>query len=154
MLVLKNSKVSYFCTVSYGVGKYAQHKGSFIQSSNTTLEDLEKSFSNDDFDHYDWSHTDVSFKIENMYSLFEGRHELPFNKGAIFSSFSFDKREGVKTSLYNELLNEGGMLIVTGLTPALTEFLSEFSNSVNFKKNKLTLLHFDSNTKTYWEQSF
>jgi hypothetical protein len=97
---------------------------------------------------------DTLNKLETTYSLFEGRHELPFHKGAIFSHFGFNTKEGVKTKLYDELLSNGGMLIVTGLTPALTQFLSEFSNSFDFKKKKLILLHFDSNTKQYWEQVF
>jgi hypothetical protein len=84
------------------------------------------------------------------YSLFSGRHELPENEGALFNSFDFVSFKGNKTELYNkakeELRNEKEVsLIVTGLTPALTEFLSETKNL----KGKLFLLHFNAETKTY-----
>jgi len=58
-----------------------------------------------------------------IYSLFSGRHELLANEGLIFSGFDFNSFKVIKTDLYDEQLNNGGYLLVTGLTPALIEFL-------------------------------
>ena len=103
------------------------------------------------------------------FCLFAGRHELPTNEGAICTEFDFATKKVVKSELWQVLLNEGGKLLVTGLTPALTEFLAEFSaehrvrlddiyhcpekyyNS-DYQCPRLTLLHFDAATKEYWEQ--
>lgn len=64
------------------------------------------------------------------FSLFEGRHELPANEGALCSAFDFESFSAVKTDLWSaalESLKKGQdiTLYVTGLTPALTEFLGE-----------------------------
>ena len=91
----------------------------------------------------------------NIFSLFTGRHPLPENKGAICSDFDFDRFRAVRSSLWSEALHklkdgQEVRLIVTGLTPALTEFLSEA-----FKENasgKLILLHYNSSTQQYVEQ--
>jgi hypothetical protein len=103
------------------------------------------------------------------YCLFEGRHDLPSNQGAIFSSFDFSTFTGVKTPLYKELMNNGGKLLVTGLTPALTSFLAQWTtrwycpnhliaHEANMSSDviipTLVLLHFDNSSKTYVEQYF
>ena len=101
------------------------------------------------------------------YTLFEGRHELPSNEGAIFSSFDFDTKKGVETPLYWEAMSasiKGGIkLIVTGLTPALTQFLrsvklsavnSHDCNEEDDTSANVTLLHYDRETNSYWEQAF
>lgn len=90
------------------------------------------------------------------YCLFSGRHELPPNVGPIYESWDFDTLKGVKTPHYEELMKEGGDLIVTGLTPALTAFLSEFVKKYSDKKVKksLYLLHYDSAKDMYWREKF
>ena len=92
-----------------------------------------------------------------IYCLFLGRHELPQNEGPIYSSWDFEKNTGVRTPLFNELVRNGGQLLVTGLTPALTEFLISFNlywSSTFLLPPKLILLHYDSKTCEYWEQVY
>ena len=99
------------------------------------------------------------------YCLFEGRHELPKNEGAICTSFDFATKKVVKSSLWLEAVNEFHCkIIVTGLTPALTEFISDWCNQWTYNRGdvyaqqdalgfaKLILLHFDSQSGEYWEQ--
>ncbi len=102
-------------------------------------------------------------------SLFEGRHELPTNEGAICSDFDFSTFKAVRTELWEKcidrLYKDTVKLIVTGLTPALCEFLVEaVNNNSSFHTGyqigeykdcptgSLILLHYDSVTKDYWEQ--
>jgi hypothetical protein len=99
------------------------------------------------------------------FCLFEGRHELPTNEGAICTSFDFTTKKVVKSSLWLKAVNEFNCkLLVTGLTPALTEFISDWSNQWTYNRGdayaqqdvlgfaKLTLLHFDNESGEYWEQ--
>jgi hypothetical protein len=109
----------------------------------------------------------------NKYCLFSGRHELPENEGALFSSFDFETYKGVKTPLYDEMFshlnnNETCYLYVTGLTPALCEVLSRFSflktevlNDLAYgyanelkPVGRLVLLHYNAVTSTYKEVEF
>jgi hypothetical protein len=105
-----------------------------------------------------------------IYSLFTGRHDLPDNSGAICESFDFTTNKAIKTPLWNELKENGGKLIVTGLTPALTEFLSDYTSfnyvpvddvyhnardfDADYNHAGLILLHYDKNSNSYWEQKF
>jgi glutamine amidotransferase-like uncharacterized protein len=88
------------------------------------------------------------------YCLFEGRHELPSNSGPLFSAFDFESRKGVRTDNFSSAIQaledgEEVAVLVTGLTPALAEFIFECPQGA-----KLTLLHFDANTKQYWPQKW
>jgi len=85
------------------------------------------------------------------YSLFAGRHELPTNLGPICESFDFANRRANKSDLYDEAVAYNGTvkLYVTGLTPALTEFLAQRVKG----SFPTVLLHFDNSTNSYWEQS-
>jgi hypothetical protein len=100
------------------------------------------------------------------FCLFEGRHELPTNEGAICTSFDFITKKVVKSELWKIARNEPHCkIIVTGLTPALTEFISDWCSEWTFNRGDLymncdmltgfadlTLLHFDSQSGEYWEQ--
>ena len=98
--------------------------------------------------------------------LFKGRHDLPKNKGAIFSAFDFSTFKGVKnnkvyTAFIDAVINKGAFLLVTGLTPALTEILAEITRKVvleleqyGYSNAKLTLLHYDKNKSCYIEQVY
>ena len=101
------------------------------------------------------------------------RHELPENLGPICSDFSFNIFRSVRNELWKrciEFLSHGTVkLIVTGLTPALCEFLAEacandaqghsmyqssFDTGYECEEptGSLILLHYDSVKKDYWEQ--
>jgi len=98
------------------------------------------------------------------FCLFDGRHELPSNSGAIFSSFDFSSNRGVRTINFEKLIglldnNSPVNLIVTGLTPALVEVLTEVTQRVTLGTYEggmplaeFNLLHFNPNTKDYWKQ--
>ena len=103
------------------------------------------------------------------YCLFEGRHELPTNEGALCSGFNFNTLKSDKTPLWKEALQEleGGNNIgiyVTGLTPALTEFLHHadhcmweaglYDNNAPLRKCCIMLYHYNSQTGEYVEQTF
>jgi len=101
------------------------------------------------------------------YSLFKGRHDLPSNEGAICSEFDFNTSSVVKNEInWNALLNEGGKLIVTGLTPALVEFLTAwkykwymhtadmYAQYQGENCPRLILLHYNNVTLNYWEQNY
>ena len=126
---------------------YSKCRGIFENDSNwerffgKKKEYIQELVESEDDDNYDFT-----------FCLFEGRHELPTNKGAIFSSFDFGTMRGEKTMNYDLLLKNGGQLYVTGLTPALTQFLSDFTNQSN--KPTLVLLHFNNSTKQYVPQFF
>jgi hypothetical protein len=90
------------------------------------------------------------------YCLFEGRHELPENEGALFLEFDFETFRGIKTNNYFEALKEIARgqqvtVLVTGLTPALTEFISDAIH-VNVNQGSLILLHYNSEKKKYQPQ--
>jgi len=96
------------------------------------------------------------------YSLFEGRHELPENQGAICTSFDFTTNKVVKSPLWDEAIEacrrgENVELYVTGLTPALTQFIghswSAYHNMWADGGINLTLLHYNSQTGEYWKQA-
>ena len=88
------------------------------------------------------------------YCLFEGRHELPDNRGAIIKEFDFNWFENIynveKLNEIKDVLRDGKkrvFIIVTGLTPALTNLLHEL------EYNKMvTLVHYNSQKKYYIEQ--
>ena len=99
--------------------------------------------------------------------LFEGRHELPENEGALYKSFNFNTWKGIiadkelfekavlcATNCYNN--NEWLQLYVTGLTPALTDFIKTVYRNAELWYERvivnLTLLHFNRETGKYWEQ--
>ena len=102
------------------------------------------------------------------FCLFDGRHELPENSGAIASGFDFETKKPIKTALWYAALmalTKGGCrIIVTGLTPVLTDFIREAVGVTHYRgsdvyakhdtsrSESLVLLHFDSQKKEYWEQ--
>jgi hypothetical protein len=91
------------------------------------------------------------------YCLFEGRHEVPTNEGAIYEAFDFTAKAGIATQHWTDAIQHlanGGIvhLYVTGLTPALTEFLSYVKE--NFIAVDLVLLHHDRESNGYWSQAF
>lgn len=85
------------------------------------------------------------------YCLFEDRHDLPENEGAICSSFDFTINKTHKFPRWFNLLFEGGYLYVTD-SPALTEFLKDCIE--HGTRSKIILLHYNNNTKEYFEQVF
>lgn len=93
-------------------------------------------------------------KNELKYCLFSGRHELPENEGAIFEEFNFSSYKGVRTKLFDQAVsalrsNKKVILYVTGLTPGLTEFLSETK-----QYQTLVLMHYNSQTREYIAKKF
>lgn len=103
------------------------------------------------------------------FCLFEGRHELPTNQGAICTGFNFATFTAEKSPLWEEALrSEDCEIYVTGLTPALTQFVAEWAkanintiedsyggeaySTVDFVSNRLVLLHFNSEKKEYVRQ--
>ena len=94
--------------------------------------------------------------MKSLFCLFKGRHPLPKNKGELFQSFDFNTFKGVPTSYYAMALNSLSQhktvnILVTGMTPALTQFLSD---AVRIQKGDVILWHFNSNTKQYETQLF
>ena len=91
------------------------------------------------------------------FSLFEGRHELPVNEGAVCSGFDFAKFKSERTDNWQKLLVaideewEDVLLIVTGLTPALTELLGEIGQ-MSHRKAHFFLLHYNAATSSYVKQ--
>ena len=119
----------------------------------------------------------VKKKATVTVALFEGRHELPANEGAICSFFDFDSFRAIRTPLWEkclETLRNGGevKLYVTGLTPALSEFLKEVmkiatSYYIQFESayydpnepepdplGRLVLLQYNKEKNEYEEQIF
>lgn len=104
------------------------------------------------------------------YCLFAGRHELPANEGAICDSFNFESFTVNKSQLWDVAVKSDDVrLYVTGLTPALTQFIKEWvkhhldhDHSLSTMSGKmggdgvirgsLVLLHFNNQTSTYVEQ--
>jgi hypothetical protein len=114
-------------------------------------------------------------KIVKTYALFEGRpgHNLPANDGALCLDFDFATKKVVKSKKWQEALTLAKnsevpvevRVIITGLTPATTEFLAAFVDCYTFKSwdwymkpeydqkpVSLILMHWDKYTNTYWEQ--
>jgi hypothetical protein len=86
------------------------------------------------------------------YSLFSGRHDLPENLGPIVSEFDFGTFKCVPTPLWDdalETLQRGDYvtLYVTGLTPALTEFM--FAAAAVNGLRGLLLFHYDRENQSY-----
>ncbi len=104
--------------------------------------------------------------MNKIYTLFSGRHELPENLGPICTDFNFDSFKAVRSPLWEKCIDDildGNKvkIIVTGLTPALTEYLTCVMNlqKTHFilgipLKGQLSLLHFNASTKEYVEQVY
>ena len=100
------------------------------------------------------------------YCLFAGRHELPQNIGAICTDFDFSTMQTVQSDLWEQSLQDiidgkNVEILVTGITPALTEYLSAVLSIRNAANNygidllgTLSLLHFNNATKEYVPQKF
>ena len=97
------------------------------------------------------------------YCMFEDRHILPKNRGAIYKKYTWSTKRLVKThqweeSLYNVKMGNTIRLYVTGLTPVLVEFIKEYIKIKiqNIKDDQpygdLILLHHNKLTKKYEEQ--
>jgi hypothetical protein len=107
-------------------------------------------------------------------ALFD-RHSLPENDGAICTGFDFESFSAVKSPLWDTCIDyltefENNYdhreleVIVTGLTPALTQFLAELTQKFMEKtyegvwlagySRKLKLLHFNAVTSQYVTQEF
>ena len=90
--------------------------------------------------------------------LFDGRHDLPENAGAIIQSFDFETMKPEYSELFNEQIFPLFFskekfcveLYVTGLTPALTDVIREFAMAECL--NSLVLLHFNHATSDYVKQ--
>lgn len=85
------------------------------------------------------------------YSLFDGRHPLPDNLGAIAQQFDFVNKQVSKSDLWDQAVQDsrlGVFLYVTGLTPALIQFL----NDVKSVQGNVVLLHYDNASGSYWQQ--
>ena len=92
------------------------------------------------------------------FCLFEGRHNLPFNEGPLYSSFDFTTYRAEPTPNLNRVVNllndhQKVRVYVTGLTPALTQFLSEVRWHIN-ATGDLTLMHYNKETDSYCQQDF
>jgi hypothetical protein len=107
--------------------------------------------------------------MTQTFSLFQDRHELPVNLGAICEGFNFKTFTAEKTPLWQKAVHSKDCEIyTTGLTPtpALTEFVSEWvkenlyveegeysGEKYSFiRENKLCLLHYNNVTKQYVRQ--
>lgn len=114
-------------------------------------------------------------KTKKTACLFKGRHPIPENPDPVYIDWDFksnspkvffpppiieghpdcldSKRQSLEVELL-KCLEEGGevRLYVTGLTPALTYFLSRAIFSASEGKGNLCLLHYNSETGSYWEQ--
>ena len=102
-----------------------------------------------------------------VFTLFEGRHTMPPNEGALCSDFDFSTKTAVRAEGWEKALNffsinfkdalaskedvnEDLAIVVTGLTPALTEFISVCVKRQYHRG--LTLLHYNRDTDSYWQQ--
>lgn len=100
----------------------------------------------------------IDYLEPRVFSLFEGRHKLPDNEGALCSGFDFETFQAIPTDCWGralQTLSEGNdvKIYVTGLTPALTQFLSHVQRYM-WKAGDVILLHFNSQTGEYVEQVF
>ena len=91
---------------------------------------------------------------KKYYSLFEGRHELPENEGAVFSEFDFETFTPKFTEVGCWVIagrNTEHNVYVTGLTPALCFLIEKFVEINKFQKlnSKLVLWHYDRDTNSY-----
>lgn len=90
------------------------------------------------------------------FCLFEGRHNLPPNEGPLYSSFDFDTYKAVPTPNLERVINllisnQQVRIYVTGLTPALTQFLSDIKQ---YAGGNLSLMHYDKEKDTFIEKGF
>ena len=92
-------------------------------------------------------------KPEQCYVLFDGRHEvkgqpdMPTPQGALFESFDFETKTGIKTDLWESIDRTQNINVVaTGLTPATLQVVNEFRGC------QLTFWHYNRETDTYWAQ--
>lgn len=103
--------------------------------------------------------------MTQTFALFLDRHELPENLGAICEGFDFETFQVKKSPLWQKaVLCEDCEIYTTGLTPALTQFISEwvkqnlhigqseYSGETYVQENRLCLLHYNSKTKEYVRQ--
>lgn len=96
---------------------------------------------------------------QEVYSLFEGRHELPKNNGAIFNNNFTDKlslyahSSALRTTLRSTLTKEGKIaineentinIIVTGMTPALCWFINAS------RAKRINTWHYNKDTEKYF----
>jgi hypothetical protein len=103
------------------------------------------------------------------YVLLDSRHEsVPVNRGPICEAYDFMNWRVIRTDLWSESLSaiysrEDVELIVTGLTQALTEYLQAYTQMVIthmylkgdiYGWGKLTLLHYDKDSKLYIPRVF
>ena len=93
------------------------------------------------------------------YSLFAARHEMPENSGPLFEYYDFNRFSGEKNAgcwfgALEEITKTGGcvLLYVTGLTPALTEFLAAVASED--RGGTLCLMHWDKEASQYRPQVF
>jgi hypothetical protein len=108
-----------------------------------------------------------------VFCLFEGRHKLPENQGAIYSDFDFQKMKAKSKlatlthghpdskqswlTVEDEIVNafkkgECDLTVyVTGLTPALTQLISLVLPLAD-NKNVFRLMHFNRDTNSYVPQ--
>ena len=100
-----------------------------------------------------------------VFCLFEGRHPLPPNEGPLYYDFDFVEMKAwcrkVVTALNAFENGEQVAVIVTGLTPALTKFISVAykhaawidTNPLEIKfTGTLILLHWNKRKQEYFEQ--
>lgn len=84
------------------------------------------------------------------YCLFDGRHDMPENSGALFSEVAFDTFECTRTEKYEEAMQSGEFrLYCTGLTAAALTLLHDAMKrgvSIHF-------LHYNRETGDYVEQA-
>jgi hypothetical protein len=113
--------------------------------------------SEDDLVLHELAQNETNETNAKTYCLFN-RHELPANLGAICEGFDFQTFEVKKSPFWKDaVLAENCEIIVTGLTPALTQFISAWVN-VHIRDNyessekSLTLLHYNAETKAYVSQ--
>ena len=101
-------------------------------------------------------------------TLYSGRHEIPGDPDPIYRDFKFrnfkpipadspvEGFEDMVDYLLNQLNTQEKIYLyiyVTGLTPALTDFLSKALPKANANRNhKIILLHYNRKRKEYEEQ--
>lgn len=121
--------------------------------------------------------------MEKIFVLFTARHDVPINEGALCESFDFTVFEAIKTANWQIALNSmrnGSTIkvIVTGLTPTITEFITNAIKWCSYStcdaweaeyvsqalepkavncpvkyNGHLILMHFNKDTSSYVEQS-
>ena len=92
------------------------------------------------------------------FCLFEGRHNLPPNEGPLYNSFDFNTYRAVPTHNFQRVISlltnhQQVRVYVTGLTPALTQFLSEVREYIH-ATGDLSLMHYDKELNSYCQQDF